>query len=444
MMSLAKTVTTYSDVATFTLTDSLLTQSKVNASFDTPKRDIPCSGGLQWWIEWYPAGDEKKTKKRVAVYLFISKARPGYKAKFTIGNDDGSIQDSFEYEFVDDFNGYGSTAFVSHEKLRPKLRNGTICFTCKVDFDISMPLRDLKPCLADSCDHVPTDLKLVTDSGEVKVHKSFISLMSPVFHAMFTHDTKESHFNKVNITDFDFKSVKAAIDFCYGRELEDPSIDTIVSILRFADKYDIKAVNAQLQQIPSFNLSPESFCAIVRYAYECSKLQLLTQCCQFFEQNEDETKDREDFVQLPIELAVHVLKNAFDLQSDLDVLRHCHKNKIEFIVDPLEQPILESMVLDNFCAVASYAWDCSRKELKVVCAKFLNESRVATTSLKDFNGLLPMTMCGLFKLSYEISHPDEAAEEKEEDAASSSSEASSEEEEEAASTSEEEEEDDDE
>uniref|UniRef100_A0A7E4V375 BTB domain-containing protein n=1 Tax=Panagrellus redivivus TaxID=6233 RepID=A0A7E4V375_PANRE len=214
----------------------------------------------------------------------------------------------------------------------------------EIEVDIDVPFIPFVLSIFHLLQHVPTDTSLVVESKTIPTHKHFLLLISPVFKSMFLHDTA-----KVEITDFDFKTVKSVIDYCYGRELKDLSIDTIVSMLRFSDKYTIMAITDEFEKLPSANLSVETFCTIVRYAYDCNKKTLFTKCCDFFKEHQDELKTTDKFAKLPPALVTTVLKSVFILKTNFDILRHAHKKNINSVVEHLEQSFLKQMTLQDFC-----------------------------------------------------------------------------------------------
>uniref|UniRef100_A0A7E4W625 BTB domain-containing protein n=1 Tax=Panagrellus redivivus TaxID=6233 RepID=A0A7E4W625_PANRE len=397
-LTLPKLVTTFHDKDTFTLYKADLTRKKVKEFLETPKRDIPSSDGFQWWIQYFPAGDRKKARDHLSLYLVVN--RP-VKAKFTFAIDNSSIKRTESYDFYDVSESFGWHQFQSHGMLMPHWRNDKLTITCTVEFYVKTLATSFKPCLFRSCDHVPTDFELVMKKGTVSTHKSFLSMLSPVFHAMFSHDTAESKSGKVKITDFDYSTVKATIDFCYGRELGEFSINLVINILRFADKYDIKAV-AQLEQIPPLNLSTITFCPIVKFAYDCNKEDLMAQCCSFFKDHQVELKIDGKFTQFPPTFVVHLLKRAFDLKTDFDVLRHANKNDIK-IVDYFKSTFLNEISGANFCLAVNYAWDCSQDDLKMVCAEYLN-SHLEVVKLKELHDLSAKTVRELLKLANNVEH----------------------------------------
>uniref|UniRef100_A0A7E4VTH0 BTB domain-containing protein n=1 Tax=Panagrellus redivivus TaxID=6233 RepID=A0A7E4VTH0_PANRE len=374
-------------------------QKKVNESIKTPVYETPQSGGLRWWVELYPAGFRESDAGNVSVFLHVNK--PG-KAEFTCLVDD-NIQRSAYYECVATSLAFGWYDFASRDRVASKFSlRGNFGIAFSINFESSSLLASLKPSLFESCGHVDADFELVMEVGRVPVHKHLLSLMSPVFHAMFTHDTVEAKSGEVKITDIEYETVKASIDFCYGRGLKDASIDTVIGILRFADKYDIKAVTNQLESFPRQNLSIENYSSILHYAYDCAKQALLTECCTFFKNNWEKLRSIEKFTHLPIPVAVHLFKSTFDMESTLDVLCFAHFNGFEFIVEPLEQPLLQTVTIDNFCPTANYAWQCSREDLKNACATFFNDNVVDITKLQAFYGLPSKTIKRVMKLAYDL------------------------------------------
>uniref|UniRef100_A0A7E4UYW6 BTB domain-containing protein n=1 Tax=Panagrellus redivivus TaxID=6233 RepID=A0A7E4UYW6_PANRE len=90
--------------------------------------------------------------------------------------------------------------------------------------------------------HYTSDAQIHVDDKTIDVHRHFLCMISPVFHAEFTHDTKEARSGTIEINDFSFDTVKKVIDYCYGREFVVDELSRMIDVLKFADKYDIKTV----------------------------------------------------------------------------------------------------------------------------------------------------------------------------------------------------------
>uniref|UniRef100_A0A7E4ZPW7 BTB domain-containing protein n=1 Tax=Panagrellus redivivus TaxID=6233 RepID=A0A7E4ZPW7_PANRE len=396
-MSFTKVISLCKDSISFTLNEADLTGMQLGQKLKTPERDVPHTNGFKWWINYYPAGTNQACENHLSVYLNVNQV---VSATYTFKVDNSSIQSYSSYDFVK-YTSFGPLRFASHETLRPLFVNGQLSMTCKVEFSMPMSFTSFAPRSVLYSDHVPTDFELVVDSNQVQVHKSFLSLISPVFHAMLSNDTAESRSGRLEIVDFDFETVKTAIDYCYGREMKAPAVENIFNVLRFADKYDIKAVTSLVEKMPHESLSISTFSDIIRYADDFFKNELFEECCKFFKEHQKEIVKAEKFTTLAPPLVARLLMQSFDLKTDFDVLRHAHANEITFILDPLEQPIFESLSLDTFCDTVSYAWDCSRDSLKIACAKFFNEHLTEINNMKSFVNLSPSVVQGVMKLRCE-------------------------------------------
>uniref|UniRef100_A0A7E4ZPR7 BTB domain-containing protein n=1 Tax=Panagrellus redivivus TaxID=6233 RepID=A0A7E4ZPR7_PANRE len=393
-MATTQLITVCKDSVTFTLNAADLTGMPVGGLHKTPERDVPRSDGLKWNVSWCPAGFSPEHAHHLSVFLDVNKA---VTAMFNFKVNNSFIQSSLLYNFIE-LKQFGFYRLAHHADLRPLFVNGQLSITCYVEFNLPVSFTHLVPRTALYSDHVPTDFELIIDSNRLQIHKSLLSLISPVFHAMLSNDTAESRSGRLEITDFDVETVKTAIDFCYGREMETHSVETIFEILRFADKYDIKAVTSLVEKMPQQSLSILTFSAIIRYANDFFKDDLFNECCEFFKVHQKEIVETEKFTMLAPTLVARLLKQAFDLETEFDVLRHAHGNGATFILESLEPPILESLSLETFCDTVSYAWDCSRDSLKTACAKFFNEQSANIINMQPFGNLAPSVVQGVIKL----------------------------------------------
>ena len=81
-----------------------------------------------------------------------------------------------------------------------------------------------------------SDVQFIIGKEVVYAHKFILAARSDVFSAMFTHPTKESTENKVEIEDVDCKVIKEIFRYIYTQKVGD--IETIIEgLLIAADKY---------------------------------------------------------------------------------------------------------------------------------------------------------------------------------------------------------------
>uniref|UniRef100_A0A914PLC8 BTB domain-containing protein n=1 Tax=Panagrolaimus davidi TaxID=227884 RepID=A0A914PLC8_9BILA len=102
---------------------------------------------------------------------------------------------------------------------------------------------------------------------KVKIHKELLLSQSPVFEGMFKSGMKEANTNILKITDFNYETVNAAIQFFYGQEFSEYfSFNVLFELLRFADKYLIDHLTNYITSFISYRISPSNVCEIYNFA----------------------------------------------------------------------------------------------------------------------------------------------------------------------------------
>uniref|UniRef100_A0A7E4VRQ4 BTB domain-containing protein n=1 Tax=Panagrellus redivivus TaxID=6233 RepID=A0A7E4VRQ4_PANRE len=371
----------------------------VGAESKSPSRIVPHTDGLEWWLSMYPNGTAERYKGQIGVFLNVSKPAK-VKVTFTLATT--TIKQSMDHCFAK-AGVIGITEFASHSSLEESFVSDpfNVAAVCEVEFELDMRPSFVSGRLFQSCGHVPADFELVVGDWTVKVQKQLLTLISPVFHAMFMHDIAETRSGQLAIKDFDFKVVKAAVDFCYGRELTDRSIETFVGVLRFGDKYDIKSITVELEQLIAFNLSVDTFCAIAHYAYDCNKTDLMTKCADLLKNKITIITKNAKFEHLPPKVVGDLLKQAWLLMTDLDIYKYSRCQRITHVADYYEQLVIDSLSLENFANVAEAAWSwfSPSENLKQKCAEFLDEHRVEVTTMESFFTLDSKIVLDVMKLS---------------------------------------------
>uniref|UniRef100_A0AC34RQD5 BTB domain-containing protein n=1 Tax=Panagrolaimus sp. JU765 TaxID=591449 RepID=A0AC34RQD5_9BILA len=105
---------------------------------------------------------------------------------------------------------------------------------------------------------------------------------SPVFSAMFQPHCKESKEGKVIIKDFDFETVKAGVEFMYGKEPDEKlPFETSLNLCKFVDKYDLKN-KVQLFEKLYEKINLETIDEISRLAKANFMDELYNKCVDFF------------------------------------------------------------------------------------------------------------------------------------------------------------------
>lgn len=121
---------------------------------------------------------------------------------------------------------------------------------------------------------------------EFKAHKVILAARSPVFAAMFKHDTSEKQTGIVNIPDCDPDSFKAFLEFLYSDKFKtEISLRCSVHLYKIADKYSVQNLRMFCIEHMQRNLKLENFFDVIAFAEEIDNKKLLDASQEFFNKN---------------------------------------------------------------------------------------------------------------------------------------------------------------
>uniref|UniRef100_A0A7E4V9V0 BTB domain-containing protein n=1 Tax=Panagrellus redivivus TaxID=6233 RepID=A0A7E4V9V0_PANRE len=305
--------------------------------------------------------------------------------------------------------------------------------------------------------HYTPDAKIVVDDKTFDVHRHLLCMISPVFQAEFAYDTGESKTGTVKITDFDFKTIKNVIDYCYGRDHEIKTVLDCVNLLRFADKYDIRIIIKMFEPLLYDSISLYSFCEIAQYAWDSDQLDEPIGCVTkinaptvhtFMTDSDHYSTDAQivvgdqridvhryylsllspvfynefkesttDTIQVP-DFNFSVVQNVIDycygkvvtietLINTVNILRFGHKYSIPRVVEKFEEAILEDLSKDNFCSIVQYAWEYKKADLKLKCADFYRSNYDCIQFTPDFLTMDSAIIADVLRLASSVEKPEE-------------------------------------
>uniref|UniRef100_A0A7E4WA36 BTB domain-containing protein n=1 Tax=Panagrellus redivivus TaxID=6233 RepID=A0A7E4WA36_PANRE len=261
--------------------------------FGSVTRDVPDAPGLKWSLYAYPRGVIDDMDLDVYISVVGGRATVIGQIQIVDYRVDEKMTKNFKFDFVND----QKQGFVA---LMPSGCESVFDVTCIATFLIQpavvAPLKVHE--MIDSANPNCFDATIKVGKSEIKVNRGFMSLASPVFCAMFGSDTKESQTGIVNIVDFTHETVKNALDYCYGRNVEHIPMVAIIDMLRFYDKYDIQAAIKKLEAWLKDNLTVETFVPIAAYAFTHSLEPLQADCGQMFHKHVDELSHLPEFIEL--------------------------------------------------------------------------------------------------------------------------------------------------
>lgn len=130
------------------------------------------------------------------------------------------------------------------------------------------------------------DVTLRVKEEEFKAHKVILAARSPVFAAMFKHDTSEKQTGIVNIPDCDPSSFREFLEFLYsGKFKSEISLHCSVNLYKTADKYSVQELRMFCIEYMQRNLKLENFFDVISFAEEHDNKKLLDAAQEFFNKN---------------------------------------------------------------------------------------------------------------------------------------------------------------
>uniref|UniRef100_A0AC34QIA0 BTB domain-containing protein n=1 Tax=Panagrolaimus sp. JU765 TaxID=591449 RepID=A0AC34QIA0_9BILA len=279
----------------WTISEATL-RMKTKKSISTSEFVFPSIPNSTFSIHFYPNG--YFSNGYVSVYIRV-KTNIVFSTETTLSikNSDFGYDDVMRFSPTERYEGY-KRFMTRGELLNPSsrhLKNGKIVLNCKMKYMLtdSLPVTTIctKPKTVSSlasCLLKPKtglfDCIIAVGTDEIQAHKLILAVNSPVFAAMFKGHTLEAMTNKIQITDFDFSTVKRAVNFCYTRKLDnfDANVD---ELLRFSDKYDISELKKILEAHFIQKLTVETVCSLATLADQTNALELKNNCVRFLMDN---------------------------------------------------------------------------------------------------------------------------------------------------------------
>uniref|UniRef100_A0AC35FH99 BTB domain-containing protein n=1 Tax=Panagrolaimus sp. PS1159 TaxID=55785 RepID=A0AC35FH99_9BILA len=123
---------------------------------------------------------------------------------------------------------------------------------------------------------------------------------------------KEAVEKTIEITDFCFKTVKAAINFCYEQDItEFINEENASELLHFADKYNIKALHDTIQSILIEKLSEVNVCKLANASITSNATELRECCICFLVPLAKQSKIIDGIKELKDEIAGEIGRRVF-------------------------------------------------------------------------------------------------------------------------------------
>lgn len=284
---------------------------------------IPVHGKLtRWRLKMYPNG--RKTVDQGYVTLFLKdsgreqpanlKAQVKFSVVDAVGNKQNSKTIDKEYKVLN--HAFGYSKFIKHQTLmateRMLLPGDKLTLMCTITIAgkniISSgsqkpaqcpPETDIKTLSEKAAAKLGSDLSqllkvpsekfsdLTLLCGparvELQCHTNILIARSPVFRAMFQHDTAESQKKEIEMTDVDPDVAASMLEYMYTGELHHPGREA--DLLAAADKYSLLELKESCEEVLCNETNIETVLSMLVIADRHGAAKLKDVCVKFLVEN---------------------------------------------------------------------------------------------------------------------------------------------------------------
>lgn len=267
---------------TWTITDFSTWQEEMGDALRSSTFSAGADDALKWCLTVHPRGVDEDSEAYVSFYLVLlscERDQARVRFKFSIINaKEGEVNamDSRRADRLSDCNAWGFRKFIRRDFLLDKanelLPDDKLTLNCELSVfgdpvhisrrSHTVPFKVPRGRLSQDIgslleSHKFADVVLHVDGKEFRAQKAILAARSPVFAAMFEHDTSESTHNRVDVTDVDPDVFGDMLQFVYtGRA---PSLDDMAAdLLVAADKYALDQLKALCEECLCSKLTVET------------------------------------------------------------------------------------------------------------------------------------------------------------------------------------------
>lgn len=200
----------------------------------------------KWRLIVYPYGVTEEDENHLSVLLQsenVSNVRVSF--EFLVNRGTLSTKTENLNKLFLPYQKWGADKFIPRDDLLEQLNNtdGDLTICCEMKFERPEQIsssyneifNDFESLLQDG---TFSDVRLVADKTEFKVHKAILTTRSNVFFAMFNHGMKEKTDNLVEIEDIDSEVFRELLRYIYVGKVENLEI-VVKELLVAADRYGL-------------------------------------------------------------------------------------------------------------------------------------------------------------------------------------------------------------
>ncbi|XP_077981707.1 kelch-like protein 24 [Glandiceps talaboti] len=160
-----------------------------------------------------------------------------------------------------------------------------------------------------------TDVVLCVGTEEITCHRAMLALCSNYFNAMFSHDMKERHVEKIMLNGVQSGVLSTVVEFLYTGCINITE-QNAQSILEAASLFQISSLEAACSVFMREHMEPSNCLGILQFSYLHNLTELYKKADMFSVAHFSEVCKCDEFLQLPEELLLKYLSKELFLDSE--------------------------------------------------------------------------------------------------------------------------------
>lgn len=154
-----------------------------------------------------------------------------------------------------------------------------------------------------------SDISFICEDKEIKAHKMFLSMGSPVFHSMFYGDWKSVTSDVIYITDTSYEYFLEFLQFLYTDKIN-LNLKNSCDLLYLARKYMVKLLEKKCFKFFYKNLNVENVIPILQNSVVFENDKLKVYCLNFIHKNISDLEKLKSVMKTGPKLLKHILKET--------------------------------------------------------------------------------------------------------------------------------------
>lgn len=170
-------------------------------------------------------------------------------------------------------------------------------------------------------DDVTGDVVLQVHGERLSAHRAILAARSPMFHAMFFGQMRESAAEEVEVNTFAPATMKLLLRFVYSGSVEDVRLEDMVPLMACADHYGVSALTDAISRHLQDSISPETACVVLALARTYKQESIVERYLSFILTHAQQVMKTEGFLDLDVSVLTKVLEADDARIEEIDLFK---------------------------------------------------------------------------------------------------------------------------